>query len=116
MTGKYKIVTICGSMRYFQQMLTAAEVFTERGYIVLMPYVTTFTEGGMRKKVLDEMHRAKIDLSETIVVVGEHKGESTRSEMEYATSQGKGVVILNSSLDDTMDPPCMGNCELKIRE
>src|SRR5688500_608420 len=108
----FKIVTICGSMRYYQRMLTAAEILTERGYIVLMPFVSKVSTVAISAEELDKLHRAKIDMSESIFVVGEHKGQSTRDEMAYAINTGKGVFVANPSRDDrSSSPPCMGDCE-----
>lgn len=93
--SRYPIVTICGSMRYHEAMLIVAGKLTAARYIVLMPFVAIDPEkqtGNPTKEMLDDMHRAKIDLSDCgIVVVGAHIGESTRGEIEYAKSNGKPV-------------------------
>jgi len=46
--------------------------------------------------MLDNMHKRKIDMADAIYVinVGGYIGESTRSEIEYATKQGKTVMYL----------------------
>ena len=48
------------------------------------------------KKMLDEMHKQKIDMSDEIYVinVGGYIGESTKSEIEYAKSKGKKISYL----------------------
>lgn len=92
---KFPIVTICGSMRYYKAMLVIARDETIRGSIVLMPFVTNYIGGKPPddiKRMLDEMHRAKIDLSDSIIVVGSHIGESTQNEIEYAKSLSKGRI------------------------
>ena len=91
----FPVRTICGSLRYYEDMLTIARKETANGIIILMPFVADYAYGKMaddRKKMLDEMHRAKIDLSEAIIVVGTHIGESTQSEIEYARATGKEVL------------------------
>jgi len=84
---QFDIVTICGSMRYWDQMLEEARLATQQGYIVLMPFVAKYV-GGVQpddlKKMLDDMHFTKISMSDYILVVGEHIGESTRNEINYA--------------------------------
>ena len=46
--------------------------------------------------MLDNMHKRKIDMADSIYVinVGGYIGESTRSEIEYATRNGKDVEYL----------------------
>jgi hypothetical protein len=93
--SEYPVVTICGSMRYYQQMVKAAEHLTGNGYIVLMPFVAAYSHGepsDARKKMLDDMHKKKIDMSETIMIIGTHRGESTVSEIQYAVSLGKAIM------------------------
>jgi len=46
--------------------------------------------------MLDDMHKRKIDMADSIFVinVGGYIGESTRSEIEYAKKNGRGVQYL----------------------
>ena len=48
------------------------------------------------KEMLDDMHKRKIDMADSIYVinVGGYIGESTRSEIEYAKEHGKSVEYL----------------------
>ena len=48
------------------------------------------------KEMLDDMHKRKIDMADSIYVinVGGYIGESTRSEIEYAKAHGKEVHYL----------------------
>lgn len=94
----FKVTTICGSMRFYPQMLHLAERLTSEGEIVLMPFVTynggVKVEGDEFADMLDSMHKAKIDMSHGIyVVTGEHGyiGSSTRSEIDYATDHDKEI-------------------------
>jgi hypothetical protein len=83
----FPVVTICGSMRYQEEMMEAAKILTGSGHIVLMPFVADYVDGkeaDARKLMLDEMHLTKISMSEAIYVVGDHRGESTLAEMQYA--------------------------------
>ena len=50
------------------------------------------------KKMLDEMHKQKIDMSDEIYVinVGGYIGESTKNEIEYAKARGKRISYLKS--------------------
>ena len=87
MSEEFPVITICGSMRYQGEMSEAAKVLTTNGYIVLMPFVADYVgskDADERKEMLDRMHLAKIDMSVAIYVVGDHRGESTIREIQYA--------------------------------
>lgn len=83
MSNRFPVVTICGSMRYYDDMLIVASELTSKGYIVLMPFVKK-GEGSTDVEMLDLMHLHKIDMSSDIYVVGSHIGESTTAEIKYA--------------------------------
>lgn len=100
MTTTFPVVTICGSMRFYDQMLEAAQQMTTGGMIVLMPFVTY--NGGVKEpgdrfaEMLDKMHKAKIDLCDEIVVITNftaYIGESTKGEIAYARHHGKKVTF-----------------------
>lgn len=94
MSATFPVVTICGSMRYYEQMKEAAETLTAKGCVVLMPFVSKYA-GGVEpdalKEMLDLMHKQKIDMSDAIVVIGAHRGDSTIRETNYAYLTGKPV-------------------------
>ena len=50
------------------------------------------------KAMLDDMHKRKIDMADEIFVinVNGYIGESTKSEIEYATTTGKVVNYLET--------------------
>lgn len=56
------------------------------------------TGGNDDKRLLDELHKRKIDLADRVLIVnvGGYIGESTRGEIEYATSRGKRVDYLET--------------------
>lgn len=87
MNTEFEVVTVCGSMRYWEKMLILAQELTGDGYIVLMPFVADYAHekhADERKAMLDDMHIAKMGLSNAIYVVGAHRGESTVREIEWA--------------------------------
>lgn len=101
MVGKYKVVTLCGSTKFKEQYLDAQKRLTLEGNIVISVGLfghsgddEVWTEG--TKAMLDDMHKRKIDMADEIFVinVGGYIGESTRSEIAYAKSQGIGVRYL----------------------
>lgn len=101
MVGKYKVITLCGSTKFKEQFLEAQKRLTLAGNIVISVGLfghsgddEVWTEG--IKDMLDDMHKRKIDMADEIFVinVGGYTGESTRSEIEYALSNGKVVKYL----------------------
>ena len=103
MVGKYPVITLCGSTRFKEQFLEAQKRLTLEGNIVIS--VGLFGHSGDEevwkegtKEMLDDMHKRKIDMADTIYVinVGGYIGSSTRSEIEYAKKQGKQVLYLEN--------------------
>ncbi len=101
MVGRYKVVTLCGSTRFRDAFLEAQKRLTLAGNIVIS--VGLFGHAGDEevwnegvKEMLDDMHKRKIDMADEIFVVnvGGYIGESTRSEIDYATASGKPVRYL----------------------
>lgn len=110
MVGNYPVVTLCGSTRFKDEFMETQKRLTLEGNIVIS--VGLFGHSGDRevwenmdegtltktKEMLDDMHKRKIDMADSIYVinVGGYIGNSTRSEIEYAKSHGKEVRYLES--------------------
>ena len=110
MVGNYPALTLCGSTRFKDEFMEAQKKLTLEGNIVIS--VGLFGHSGDRevwenmdegtltktKEMLDDMHKRKIDMADSIYVinVGGYIGDSTRSEIEYAKSHGKEVRYLES--------------------
>lgn len=101
MTESYKVVTLCGSTKFKEEFLQIQKELTLKGYIVLS--VGLFGHSGDPitneiKEMLDNMHKRKIDMSDEIFVInkGGYIGSSTRSEIDYATQQGKKITYLSN--------------------
>lgn len=103
MVGKYKVITLCGSTRFKEQFIEAQKQLTLEGNIVIS--VGLFGHSGDEevwkegtKEMLDDMHKRKIDMADEIFVinVGGYIGSSTKSEIEYAESQGRVVRYLEN--------------------
>jgi hypothetical protein len=96
--GGVMIVTLCGSMKFFDQMLAVAADETAMGNIVLAPFSVVAPEhqDSDFKAMLDRLHIEKIDMAEKIIVVTNQHGyigDSTRREMGYALSTDKGMDV-----------------------
>lgn len=105
---KYKVITLCGSTRFKDQFLEVQKRLTLEGNIVIS--VGLFGHSGdnevwenmdagtltATKAILDDMHKAKIDMSDEIFVINVdgYIGDSTRSEIKYAKAHGKAVRYL----------------------
>ena len=94
------IVCLCGSTKFKDAFVEAMRNETLKGHIVLTVGLFGHHEGldmnGETKKMLDELHKRKIDLANEIFVlnVGGYIGESTRSEVNYAETKGKNIRYL----------------------
>ncbi len=91
-----KVLTICGSMRFAEQMKEIADKLEyEDGYCVLQPaYCANVELTPSQIKMLTEAHYKKIDLSDGIYVVniGGYIGESVSQEIAYAKNCGKEII------------------------
>ncbi len=109
MVGTYPVVTLCGSTEFKDQFLKTQAELTMKGYIVISVGAFSHTdenfvdnmsaeEQAEMKKMLDDMHKRKIDMADAIYVinVGGYIGKSTRSEIEYAKANGNIIRYLES--------------------
>lgn len=108
MCGKYPVVTLCGSTRFKEAFIEVQKQLTLEGYIVISVGLfghagdsevwESMDEGTLTetKRMLDDMHKRKIDMSDEIYVinVNGYIGASTKSEIAYAIQLGKKVRYL----------------------
>ena len=108
MIKNYKVITLCGSTRFKDEFMKVQKDLTLKGNIVIS--VGLFSHSGddevwenmdevaltKTKEMLEDMHKRKIDMADEIFVinVGGYIGDSTKSEIEYATKTGKKVNYL----------------------
>lgn len=98
------VVCLCGSTRFYEAFQQQNYWETLAGRIVLTVGCDTKADDDLFanktdaekqeiKTRLDELHKRKIDLADEILVlnVGGYIGDSTRSEIEYATALGKNI-------------------------
>lgn len=94
-----EVVVLCGSTRFKQQFFEANFRFSMEGRIVISvgwfghADKDVYDPTPEEKRMLDELHKRKIDLCDSIFVVnvGGYIGDSTRGEIEYAEAHGKMV-------------------------
>lgn len=97
-----KIVTVCGSMRFWNEIQEVSErLELENGYVVIgvTPIVSGRKPTEQDRELLAELHRKKIDLADAVFVVnvGGYIGDSVKSEIEYAKANGKEVLYLENA-------------------
>ena len=98
--NKYNVITLCGSIKFKTEFMKVQEKLTLEGNIVFTPnFLNNIKKEEINektKKMLDEMHRQKIDMSNEIYVinVGGYIGDSTKNEIEYTKEKGKKISYI----------------------
>lgn len=92
-----KIITICGSLKFKQEMMIIAEKMALEGNCIITPVYSVLenykiTDEQIKK--LKEAHFKKIELSDAILVVNVNNyiGNSTKLEIDYAKELGKEII------------------------
>ena len=99
--ARRKIITLCCSTRFKQAYIDWNARLTLQGHIVLSVGLFAHADGvpltPEQKADLDALHKAKIAISDEIMVldVGGYIGESTRSEIAFAEAHGIPVRYLS---------------------
>lgn len=122
MDRKYRVVTLCGSTKFKDDFLRVQKELTLKANIVIS--VGLFGHSGdaevwenrrddtftRTKRMLDDMHKEKIDLADAIYVInpGGYIGTSTWSEICYAKMTGKII--------DSMEPISLDDINAKVNE
>lgn len=93
-----KVITVCGSLRFQNEMAEIALKLELEGNCVLLPIFPIngdkddYTEEEMA--ILGKMHYERIKISDAILVVnvGNYIGNSTQKEIEFAHSLNKEIL------------------------
>lgn len=101
--GKAKVITMCGSLKFINEIMKHSEKLELEGNCVLSIIypihedMDHYTEEQIN--LFGILHKQKIDMSDAIFVVNVNGyiGNSTRSEIEYAVQNGKEVIYLEPS-------------------
>ena len=98
-----RVMCLCGSSRFIAEMAVIAWTMEKEGVIVLSMHLLPANYPGVApdhqaeaegiSAQMDELHKRKIDMADEVLIVniGGYIGESTRSEIAYATAHGKPV-------------------------
>ena len=95
-----KVITLCGSMRFFNEMQEiASELETKYGYCAITPIGGTSTPPDKEAvENLAKAHYKKIDISDAVYIVniGGYIGESVSKELRYAQKHKKEIIFHES--------------------
>ena len=97
MNDKIKIITMCGSYKYFNIMKEVALDLELQGNCVLTPIDLTKPKENYTEEdfiILNNMHKEKIKISDSICVVNvdNYIGDNTKNEINFASSLGKEII------------------------
>ena len=99
------IITICGSLKFQQEMVIIAQKMTFLGHCVITPIFqissnSKYTDEQLQK--LKMAHLRKIEISDAILVVNVNNyiGESTQSEIEFAKEHNKRVLYYTNIIQE----------------
>lgn len=122
---KYPVITLCGSTRFKEEFEQVQKELTLKGNIVIS--VGLFGHSGDNevwegmsedtltetKRMLDDMHKRKIDMAGSIFVVnpGGYIGNSTWSEISYAYMLGKKIEFLEDVPETVIQTTVQGRIE-----
>lgn len=93
-----KIITVCGSYKFKDEMTKITEKMALKGNCMITPISLTRPNKEAYTKdealMIDKMHKEKIKISDAILVVNVNGyiGKSTNSEIEYAKSLNKEIL------------------------
>lgn len=96
-----KVITICGSLRFENEMKYWSEKLELEGNCVLAVIYPARSKESLSKEDEEQLgiaHKKKIDLSDAIFVINKNGyiGNSTRSEIDYARLHNKEVLFLEN--------------------
>ena len=94
-----KVITLCGSMRFWNEMQEIAyELETKYGYCAIAPVGGSEPLDKEAKARLAKAHYKKIDISDAVYIVniGGYIGESVSEELRYAQRHHKEIIFHES--------------------
>lgn len=93
-----KIITVCGSLKFKEEIMKVAAQMELKGNVALIPIFPANADKDIYTEeeivMLGKMHKEKIKLSDAILVVNVNNyiGNSTKSEIEFAKSLNKEIL------------------------
>ncbi len=91
-----KVITVCGSMKFKDEMVKVAHEYALKGNCVLFPLMELSKDDITETEInyLKNAHFKRIELSDLIIVVNKDNyiGDSTKAEIDFAIELGKEVI------------------------
>ena len=94
-----KIITVCGSLKFYREMMEITEKMELQGNCMLVPIYNPSKSSKddytlEEALILGKMHKERIKLADAILVVNVNNyiGNSTKSEIDYAKSLNKEII------------------------
>ncbi|WP_200948029.1 hypothetical protein [Nocardioides sp. Soil774] len=107
-TGEFRVVTLCGSMRFRDDFERLDAELTLAGHVVLGPAALDRSRelDAEDRARLGRVHLQKVAMADVVLVVnvGGYVGESTRREIEHARALGVAVRFLEPPPVDLRHP------------
>lgn len=99
-----KVITVCGSLKYQNEMMIEAQKLAIQGNCVLTPIypvIKNLELNDEQLRLLKEEHFRKIELSDSILVINKNGyiGESTKLEIEYAKMLNKKIIYYTDLME-----------------
>lgn len=105
-----KIITVCGSLRFFKEMMEITEKMELEGNCMLVPIYNPLKSNKDNYSdkdaiMLNKMHKERIKLSDAILVVNVngYVGNSTKSEIEYAKALNKEIIYYTDLKEESLE-------------
>lgn len=101
---KRKIITLSGSMKFWDEFIETGRRLSMDGHIILCPFKDTDPDHitQERKKMHEEVHNQRIDMCDELYVLNKNGyiGKSTINEILYAMKNNKSVSFAESMKPD----------------
>jgi hypothetical protein len=95
---RLNVITLCGSMRFWDEFERLSAELTLAGNVVLTPVRLdpAIHPSPEQRERLGRVHLQKVDMSDEVVVVnvGGYLGDSTRAEIDHARARDLRVTFL----------------------
>jgi hypothetical protein len=96
-----KIIGLFGSMRYKKDFFELEKELTCKGYLVLMPFIDGLLHKSKYRNLPEVwenlMNQAfkRIELCDIVLIIGNHIGDHTRREIEFAQQLQKTIKYID---------------------
>jgi len=97
-----KVVCICGSMKFYDNMIVEQVRLAKEGIVALLPIVDPKDcEGNLtdeEKEFYAQIHLQKIEMADEVYIVnvGGYVGKRTALEISYAARMGKIITFMET--------------------